>query len=73
VRGSITLRRDSFTKTPKGWTREEIRSDLEDPQISTYTDGGELIRATLPNGTIMEPIAPDRLMRLWKSKELPIR
>lgn len=73
VRGSITLRRDSFSKTPIGWNREELRSELEDPHVSTYTSNGELIRATLANGTIMEPIDPERLVRLWKNKDLPIR
>ncbi|MGP1346894.1 MAG: hypothetical protein ACTS3F_09560 [Phycisphaerales bacterium] len=73
VRGSLSLRRDTFVKTATGWTREELRSELDQPQHGVYTSEGELIRTTLANGTVIEPIEPQRLLRLWKDKGLPVR
>jgi hypothetical protein len=73
ARDRISLRQDTFTRNATGWTRREIRSELEPPYVSTYKANGELIRTGLPNGSVIEPIEPDRLVQLWKSKNLPIR
>lgn len=73
TRDRISFRTDSFSRTPTGWTRRETRSELEEPHISNYKENGELIRTTLPNGSVIEPIEPERLVRIWKSRDLPIR
>lgn len=43
-----------------------------DPFISLFNERGELVRSTLADGTVREPIQLQRLMDLWKSKGLPV-
>ncbi len=42
-------------------------------QVSLYNDAGELIRTELPDGMVWEPIELDRLVRLWRTKDLPMK
>ncbi len=70
----ISIRRDTFKKSAFGWERLEARTaDSTGVFRSTYTHEGELVRNEWPNGTVMEPIEQARLIKIWKSKDLPIR
>jgi len=42
-------------------------------QVSLYTDAGDLIRTELPDGKVWEPTDLDRLVKLWRAKDLPMK
>jgi hypothetical protein len=73
--GSIRYRRDELVRDPeepKGWLLTTTRGDDARNQVSRYTVNGDLIRTTLPDGSVWEPTTPESLMRLWKDKGLPL-
>jgi len=52
-------------------------SFADDPQktrqVSLYNDAGELIRTELADGMVWEPVELDRLVKLWRAKDLPMK
>jgi hypothetical protein len=42
------------------------------PQIATLKQNGDLLFADLGSGVRIEPTSKDQLLRLWKSKGLPL-
>jgi hypothetical protein len=72
---AVALRLDKLTESPDRpglWTLTTRVTEDAPPRLSLYTERGELIRATLPDKTVVEPISKDRLLQLWKSKGLPM-
>jgi len=75
-REAIRLRRDELEQpieTPGLWRLTSRLGEDRLPQVSTYTDKGELIRSEMPRGVVAEPITFDELVRLWKQKSLPLK
>lgn len=73
--GKIQLRRDSLTPPPEPggvWTLSTRHADADRPQVSLYSDAGDLIRTEMPDGIICEPTTKERLADLWRSKGLPM-
>lgn len=73
--GHIRLRRDRVSEppeTPDTWILETRLSEDGKTQTSTYTSEGRLVVSLLPDGTVWEPIEFDRLVRMWRSKGLPM-
>jgi hypothetical protein len=68
---SITLRLDRWEPAGDGegnWILTS-RSKSDAPAIiSIYNRAGDLVRRTLPDGSVSEPIELDDLNRLWRSK-----
>ena len=72
--GRIRLRRDRVERPsdmPNTWRITTTHGDSEVGQVSLYKDDGTLIRTTMPDGIIIEPISSDILKRMWKAKGLP--
>lgn len=73
--GNVRIRRDSLIQAGDKGGVWQIRSKADEdraPQVSTYNERGELIRAQLPDGSAWEPIEFDRLVSLWRSKGMPM-
>ncbi len=74
--GKITLRADTLEQPPDRpnvWRLTTRLSEDEAPQQTLFTQNGDLIHTDLPNDAgVWEPIDLDRLVRLWKSKNLPM-
>ncbi|HRQ71945.1 MAG TPA: hypothetical protein PLU35_02840 [Phycisphaerales bacterium] len=74
--GKITLRADTLEQPadrPNVWRLTTRLSEDEAPQFSLFAQSGDLIHTDLPNDAgVWEPIDLDRLVRLWKSKNLPM-
>ncbi len=74
--GKITLRADTLEQPsdrPSVWRLTTRLSEDEAPQVSLFAQNGDLIHTDLPNDAgVWEPIELDRLVRLWKSKNLPM-
>lgn len=71
---TIRYRRDLLERDPKApdvWTLTTTRGDDRVSQVSRYTSTGELIQTVLPDRSIWEPITPEKILNLWKSKGLP--
>lgn len=71
---TIRYRRDVLEKDPKDpsvWTLTTTRGDDRTAQVSRYTAGGELLQTTLPDRNVWEPVTPQKILDLWKSKGLP--
>lgn len=71
----VALRRDTLEQRPDRpgvWVLTTRATEDSDPRTATYTERGELIRVTMPNRAVIEPVTPDRLTRLWRSKGLPM-
>ncbi|MDY7108341.1 MAG: hypothetical protein SYC29_06860 [Planctomycetota bacterium] len=70
---SISLRVDRWEPAGDGsenWILTS-RSKSDAPAIvSVYDEDGDLVRRTLPDGSVSEPIDLDELNRLWRSKGL---
>ncbi len=73
--GSIKLRRDSFSQPsdrPDSWQLDTRLSEDGKLQIANYTAAATLISSQLPDGTIWEPINQDKLIKLWRTKGMPM-
>lgn len=71
---NIRFRKDSLDRPdgPGGpWKVTTTLVEDRSPQISLFTETGDLIRTELADGRRWEPIELDRLFRLWRSKNLP--
>jgi hypothetical protein len=74
--GGICLRRDTLEQPadkPDCWKITSKLSDDKKPQISYYNGKGELLYTDLPDGSRWEPISVERLVQLWKNKNLPMK
>jgi hypothetical protein len=71
---TIRYRRDVLEKDPKDpnvWVLTTNRGDDRVSQVSRYTQTGELLQTVLPDRNIWEPVTPQKILDLWKSKGLP--
>lgn len=71
----VAMRRDTLERAPDrpgAWVLTTRATEDAPPRIAVYSDRGDLVRVTLPNRGVIEPIAPERLMQIWKSKGLPL-
>ena len=71
----IEIRRESVEQPadkPKIYRITTKTGDGAASQVATLRENGDLIFADLPGGVRVEPTSLDQLMRLWKSKGLPL-
>ncbi len=69
----VNLRRDVLTEERAGvWKLTTKITEDAQPRAALYNDRAELIRASLPDRILIEPITPERLLQLWRSKGLPL-
>ncbi|MFM9995018.1 MAG: hypothetical protein ACKVU4_04365 [Phycisphaerales bacterium] len=71
----VALRKDTIEQHPDRpgvWMLTTRATEDSEPRTATYTERGELIRVTLPNRAVIEPVTPDRLTHLWRTKGLPM-
>ncbi|MFT3686045.1 MAG: hypothetical protein QM783_14175 [Phycisphaerales bacterium] len=74
--GTISLRRETVgrdVKRANAWTVKSRQRDEKSVTTSVFRDDGTLVRAELPDGSVWEPIEPEALLKLWKSKNLPVK
>lgn len=74
--GTISLRRETVARDATRANAWTVRSRARDEKTSTlgvYRDDGTLVRSELVDGSVWEPIEPDALLKLWKSKNLPVK
>lgn len=73
--GDITLRRDVLEPAPagqgSGWTLRTRIGEGVAERVTTLSAEGDILRVETGDGVVMEPIEPDALQRLWRSKGLP--
>lgn len=72
---TIRLRRDELSQPPDREGLFVVSTRLKEdskPMVSRYTEQGELIQTQMPDGSRWEPITLDRLVRLWRDKNLPM-
>lgn len=72
---SVNLRRDTLTRSedrPGLWVLSTRITEDALARVARYNERGELIRATLPDKTVIEAIQPERLLQIWKAKGLPM-
>lgn len=72
---SVALRRDTLAQTElgeAGWTLSTRQREGAPPQEAVFRADGTLLRQVLGEGVLMEPVEPEELARLWKSKGLPV-
>lgn len=71
---SVSLRRDLIRRdpdAPTGWLIRTRFGEEGEPQRTLFGADGTPIRTDLPDGTVWEPVTFDRLMAIWKGKDLP--
>jgi hypothetical protein len=74
--GTISLRRETVgrdLKRANAWTVRSRQRDEKTVTLSVFRDDGTLVRSELPDGSVWEPIEPEALLKLWKSKNLPVK
>ena len=73
--GTVRLRTDTIDQSDKGrklWTlTTRLNADAE-PQTTTITPDGEVLRTTFTDGRRWDTIPLDQLARIWKTKGLPL-
>lgn len=75
--GTITFRRDAASREGGGGSTAHwkivstLREDLP-PQETTLDPKGNLIRTSLDDGRVWEPVDLEQLRRMWQSKGLPV-
>ncbi len=72
--GKIRFRRDLLEHAAggSGWQVTTRYGDDPQTQVSVYRDDGELVRTTMPDGSVRQPVPPEDLVRLWSAKKLPM-
>lgn len=71
---TIRYRRDVLEKDPKDpnvWVLTTTRGDELVSQVSRYTASGDLLQTVLPDRNVWEPVTPQKILDLWRSKGLP--
>lgn len=74
--GTVSLRRETVARDPQranAWTVRSRQRDEKATTLSIYREDGTLVRTELPDGSVWEPIEPETLLKLWRSKNLPIK
>lgn len=74
--GTVSLRRDAVSKDAtraNAWTVRTRQRDEKTFTLNIYRDDGVLVRSELVDGSVWEPIEPEALLKLWKSKNLPVK
>jgi hypothetical protein len=72
---TIRLRRDDLSQPPDRPGLFVVATKLKDdakPMVSQFNQDGDLIQTQMPDGSRWEPIKLDRLVRLWRDKNLPM-
>jgi len=73
--GTVRLRTDSIDRSDKGrklWTlTTRLNADAE-PQTTTITPEGEILRTTFTDGRRWDVVPLEQLVRIWKTKGLPL-
>lgn len=73
VKPELALRTDKWEPAADGSGHYRMTTHLgvdSPPILSRYDHNGSLLRQTREDGSVVEPIDPDLLKRLWKSKGL---
>ncbi len=70
--GTISFRKDVLAAQGNTFTLTTNLRDDSAPQVSVYSDKGELTRAELPGNIVWEPVDLTLLKRLWQQKNLPV-
>lgn len=74
--GQVRLRRDVLEQPsdrPGLWRlTTRLSEDAKKAQVSLFNDAGQLIRTELPDGSVWQPVELDRLVSLWRGKNLPM-
>lgn len=73
--GTVRLRNDSLTQSDKGrklWTLTTRLNTDAQPQTTTLTAEGEILRTTFTDGRRWDVIPLEQLVRIWKTKGLPL-
>jgi hypothetical protein len=74
--GMVSFRREAVGRDAtraNAWTVRSRQRDEKVTTLSVYRDDGTLVRSELVDGSVWEPIEPDALLKLWKSKNLPVK
>nr|AQQ74908.1 hypothetical protein [uncultured bacterium] len=67
----VVLRRDIFDRTELGnWSVRSRDAENARESLAKYDNTGRLLTQALPEGRVVEPIDPQRLLRLWRDKGL---
>jgi len=72
--GDLSLRRDALEpalSADTGWVLKTRLSEGAAERSTTLSRTGDILRLETADGAMMEPIDPEALNRLWKSKGLP--
>ncbi|MEM9560573.1 MAG: hypothetical protein AAF995_09720, partial [Planctomycetota bacterium] len=70
--GQARLRTDTLAPANQGWTLTTTLSDNDAAQVARLDQRGTPRRTTLPNASVWEPTEFDQLLRLWRTKGLPL-
>lgn len=74
--GTVSLRREAVGRDPtraNAWTVRSRQRDEKAATVNVYRDDGTLVRSELIDGSTWEPIEPEALLKIWKSKNLPVK
>ncbi len=67
----VVLRRDIFDRNELGnWSSRSRDAESAREVVSTYDKTGRLLSQALPEGRVIEPIEPQRLLKIWRDKGL---
>ncbi|HYE63102.1 MAG TPA: hypothetical protein VD997_13990 [Phycisphaerales bacterium] len=72
---TVCYRRETLeqpAERPGLWKLTTKLSDKKPALVSYYNGKGQLLRTEMPDGAVWEPVTPEKLMQLWKSKNLPV-
>ena len=69
--GTVSLRRERVQGQKDGSKITTTLRDSEETQTTLVRDSSRYVRTELPDGSLWEPIEPEALLRLWRSKSLP--
>ena len=73
--GNVRLRRDELEQVaddPGSWRLTTRMTEDEEPRVSLYKSSGELISSRQSDGVIMVRTTLERLVELWRRKNLPM-
>lgn len=72
---NIRLRRDELSQpsdAPNVWKISTKLKEDAKAMVSIYNSKGEFIRTEMPDGSRWEPTTLDKLVKLWREKNLPL-
>lgn len=71
----VRMREDSLKRVEGRlgvFSLETVFRDEIPPQVTLLREDASIIRTSMPQGRIWEPTTPERLLKLWQSKGLPL-